>query len=147
MELLSVKRSSLVKLKNLHFIMKISSNEKKIKKQCGVCSVDKKMPILAEVDADMGTQVDIAAVLGFSGLMLNMMVSKQSKIEKSYSHCGPSFSKEHKPLKTSPLEELETILSAWFKQACTAITSIDGPHLKKKALHVVAHLVIGSFRA
>ena len=65
MELLSDKQSSLVKLKNLHFIMKISSNEKKIKKQCGVCSVDKKMSILAEVDADMGTQVDIVAVLVF----------------------------------------------------------------------------------
>jgi hypothetical protein len=45
--------------------MKMSSNEKTMKKQCDVFSVDIKMPILAEVDADMETRVDMAAVLGF----------------------------------------------------------------------------------
>jgi hypothetical protein len=38
------------------------------------------------------------------------------------------------------LEELETILLAWFKQAHTANTSTNKPHLKEKALHVAAHL-------
>jgi hypothetical protein len=51
------------------------------------------MPILAEVDTDVGTRVDIAAMLGLSVSTLNMIVSKQSEMEKSYSHCGPSFSK------------------------------------------------------
>jgi hypothetical protein len=50
-----------------------------------------------------------------------------------------------KSLKTLPLEELETILSARFKQAHTANASIDGQHLKEKALHVTAHLGIFNF--
>jgi hypothetical protein len=53
--------------------------------------------------------------------------------------------KEPKSLKTSPLEELETILSMWFKQTCTANASIDGPHLKEKALNIAAHLGINGF--
>jgi len=74
-------------------------------------------------------------------------VNKWSEIEKSYSGCGPSFSKEPKALKTLPLEELETILSTWFKQAHTAKASTDGLHLKEKALHVAALLGINSFWA
>jgi hypothetical protein len=109
-----------------------------MKKQCKVFSVDKKMQILAKVDAHMRTQVDPAAVLGLSVSTLHKIVSKWPKIEKNYSCCGPSFSKEPKSLKS--LEELETIHSAWFKQACTANASIDGSHLKEKALHVAAHL-------
>jgi len=73
---------------------------------------------------------------------LNTIVSKCSEIEKGYLRYGPLFSKERKSLKTSPLEELETILAAWFKQTRTASTSIDGPHLKEKALHVADHLGI-----
>jgi hypothetical protein len=68
------------------------------------------MQILAEVDAHVETQVDLAAMLGLSVLTLNTIVSKQSEIEESYMHCGPSFSKEHNSLKTSPLEEFETII-------------------------------------
>jgi hypothetical protein len=50
-----------------------------------------------------------------------------------------------KSLKTLLLEELKTILSARFKQAHTTNTSIDGQHLKEKALHVATHLGIFSF--
>jgi hypothetical protein len=72
----------------------MSSYEKTMKKQCHVFSIDKKkMPILAEVDADVEMRVDIAAMLGLSISTLNMIVSKQSEIENSYSHCGPLFSK------------------------------------------------------
>jgi len=71
---------------------------------------------------------------------LNTIVSKRSKTDESYSRCGPSFSREPKSFKTSPLEELQTFLSAWFKQARTANASIDGPHLKEKALHVASRL-------
>jgi hypothetical protein len=69
------------------------------------------MQILAEVDARMGTPVDLAEMLDLLVLTLNTTVSsKGSKIGKSYSHCGPSFSKETKSLKTLPMvEELETI--------------------------------------
>jgi hypothetical protein len=74
-------------------------------------------------------------------------MSKWSEIEKSYSHCGPSFSKKRKCLKTSPWEELETILLEWFKQAHATKASIDGTHLKEKALHVVTHLGIDGFQA
>jgi len=50
-------------------------------------------------------------------------------------------------MKTSTLEELETILSAWFKQACTTNASIDWHHLKEEALHVTAPLGIEGFWA
>jgi hypothetical protein len=101
------------------FIVKMSSNEKKMKKQHKVLSVDEKMHVEAEVDAHVGTRVDLAALLALSLLTLNTIMSKWLEIEKSYLHCGPSFSKKHKSLKTSPFEELETILLAWFKQAQT----------------------------
>jgi hypothetical protein len=84
-------------------------------------------------------------MLGLSATMLDTIVGKQSEIEKSYLHCGPSFSKECKSLKTSLLEELETILAAGFKQTRTANASVNGPHLKEKALHVADHLGIDSF--
>jgi hypothetical protein len=47
---------------------------------------------------------------------------------------------------TLSLEELETILSLWFKQTCTADSSITGPHLKVKVLRVAGRLGIGSFQ-
>ena len=81
-----------------------------MKKQCKVFSVDGKVEILAEADAHVGAGVDLAAVLVLSVSTLNKIVSKLSEIEKSYSHCGLSLSKEPKSLKTLPLEELETIL-------------------------------------
>jgi hypothetical protein len=85
--------------------------------------------------------VDLAAVRGLSVSTLNTIVSKT---DESYSRCGPSLSTESKSLKTSLLEELESFLSAWFKQARTANASIDSPHLKEEALHVDARL---GFRA
>jgi hypothetical protein len=118
----------------------MSSNEKTMKKQCKVFSVDEKMQILAEVDADMGTHVDPEAALGFSVSTLHTVVSKWPERGKSDACCGPPFSKEPKSLKTSPLEEMEIIRLAWFKQACTPNVSIDGHHLKEKAVHVAAHL-------
>jgi hypothetical protein len=45
------------------------------------------------------------------------------------------------------LDELETILSAWLKQAHTANISIDEPDLKKKALHVAASQGMDGFQA
>jgi len=54
-----------------------------------VFSVDEKMQMLAEVDTYVGTWVDLAALLGLWVSMLNMIVSKRSEIEKSYSYCGP----------------------------------------------------------
>jgi hypothetical protein len=125
----------------------MSSNVKQINKQRKVFSIDEKMQILSEVDTNVGTRVDQAAMLSWLVSTLNTKVSKQSDIRKSYSCCGPLFSKKPKSLKTSPLEELETILSMWFKQACTANASIDGPHLKEKALNVAACLGINGFRA
>lgn len=113
---------------------------KKMKKQHKVFSTAKKTQILATADAHVGTRVDLAAMLGLSVLTLNTTVSsKGSEIGKSYWHCGPSFSKETKSLKTLSMDELETILLAWFMQACTTNASTDGPQLKKNALHAAVH--------
>jgi len=43
------------------------------------------------------------------------------------------------------MEELETILLAWFMQAHTAKASIDGPQLQEKVLHAAVHLGMGGF--
>ena len=132
--------------KNFPFIVKMSSNEKKIKKQHKVFSIHEIMQMLTN-DAHVGTWVDLAAMLSLSVLTLNMIVSKWYEIKKSYSHCGLSFCTEWKSLKTLPLEQLETILLAWFKQVCTANTSIDGSHQKLEVPHVATHLGIDSFWA
>jgi hypothetical protein len=55
--------------------------------------------------------------------------------ERSFVQCGP-FSKQLKALKCSPLEELESALAAWCKQACESNAFVDGTHLKEKALHI-----------
>jgi hypothetical protein len=130
---------------NCPFIVKMSSNETKMKEQCKVFPVDKKMQILAKVNSHVGTRVDLAAMFGLSVLTLNTIASQRSEIESTYLCSGPSFSKECQSLKTSPLEKLETIPLAWLKQVRTANTSISGPRLKEKALHVAAHLGIDSF--
>jgi hypothetical protein len=120
----------------------MSSNEMKMREQCKVFPVDKKMQMFAEVNSHVGTQVDLAAMLGLSVSTLNTIVSQQSKIESSYLCCGPSFSKECRSLKTSPLEKLEAIPLAWLKQVCTTNTSINGPHLKEE---LAAHLDMNIF--
>lgn len=110
-------------------------------------SLDEKMKILAQADAHMGTRVDLAARLGIPVSTLNTILKNRTDIEKNYARCGPSFSKDRKSMKISPLEELESILSNWFKQARTANANIDGSHLKEKALHIAARLGIDDFRA
>lgn len=74
---------------NFPFIVNMSSNGKRMKKQHKMFSVDEKMQILAEIDAFDGTWVDIAAMLGLWVSKLNTIVSKRSEIEKSYLCCGP----------------------------------------------------------
>ena len=76
----------------------MSSNEKKIKKLHKVFSTDEKAKIVAKADAHMGTWADLAAMFGLLVSTLNTIVNKWSEIEKSYSRCGPSFSKEPKAL-------------------------------------------------
>ena len=41
----------------------------------------------------MEIHVDLAAMLGLSVSTLNAIMSKRSKIDKSYLHCGPCFLK------------------------------------------------------
>jgi hypothetical protein len=96
-----------------------------MKKQCKVFATAEKMPILAEAAAHVGSLVNLASMHGLLVLSLNTMVHQWSEIEISYSCCGSLFSKELKSRKTSTLEEPETILSAWCKQARTANASID----------------------
>jgi hypothetical protein len=57
------------------------------------------------------------------------------------------FSKHHKSLKCSPLEELESALAAQFKQARESNASIDGTHLKERGIHISARLEIANFSA
>jgi hypothetical protein len=65
--------------KNFPFIVKMSSNEKKMKKQREVFSIEEIMQILAKADTHMGTRVDLAAVLGLWVSTLNMSVTNGLK--------------------------------------------------------------------
>jgi Mlc titration factor MtfA (ptsG expression regulator) len=58
------------------FIVKMSSNETKMKKQCKVFTVDEKMQTLTEVNSCVGTRMVLAAMLGLSVLKLNTIVSQ-----------------------------------------------------------------------
>jgi len=79
--------------KNFPFIVKMSSIEKKMKKQHKAFSIHEIMQILAD-NTHVGTWVDLVAMLGLLVLTLNTIVSKWSEIEKSYSHCGLLFCTE-----------------------------------------------------
>jgi hypothetical protein len=71
--------------KNFPFIVSMSSNGKKMKKQHKVFSIDKKMQILAELMLLMDGYSSNAWFVG-----INVKHdSKQSEIEKSYLCCGP----------------------------------------------------------
>jgi 3,4-dihydroxy-2-butanone 4-phosphate synthase len=61
---------------NFPFIVKMSSNKKKMEKPSKVFSLHKIKQILAEVDAHVETQVDLVAMLGLLVSTLNMIVSK-----------------------------------------------------------------------
>jgi len=66
------------------FIVKMSSNEKKMKKQHKVFSTDEKMQISVKADADMGTQLDLVVMFRLLVSTLNTIVNKRSEIQKSY---------------------------------------------------------------
>ena len=131
MQLFSVQWLSWVKPKTFHLLWICPQMRRKWWNN-KVFFYRQRMQILAKDDTHAATRVDLAAMFGLSVSTLNTKVNQKSEKEKSYSQCGPSFSKEPKSLKTLPMEELETILSAWFKQACTANASTDGAHLKKR---------------
>jgi hypothetical protein len=61
--------------KNFPFIVKMSSNVKKMKKQRKVFTIDEKMQILSEVDTNVETRVDLAAMLSWLVSTLNTIVS------------------------------------------------------------------------
>ena len=56
----------------------MSSNEKK--RRNNMFAIDKKMKILTKVDAQVGTPVDLAALLILSVLTLGTILSKRSVI-------------------------------------------------------------------
>jgi hypothetical protein len=73
-------------------------------------------------------------------------MKNREEIERSYIQCGP-FSKQRKSLKCSPQAKLNAALAAQFTQACEINASIDGTHLKEKALHIMFPLGIANVLA
>ena len=73
--------------KKFPFIVKMSSNEKKMKKQHKVFSIMQK---LAEVDAHVGNPLFVCLLLILSVSTLNTILNKWSEIEKvtcTVGHC------------------------------------------------------------
>jgi hypothetical protein len=100
--------------------------------------------ILAKVDANIGTHVELASCLRLSVPTLNLTVKSHKETERSFVECGP-FSKQQKTLKCLSLEKLESALAAWFKQACESNASIGGTHLKGKGFYISPYLEIANF--
>ena len=76
---------------NFPFIVKMSSNEKKMKKKHEVFSTDEKNANISQSWRSRGNSG--GAMFGLLVSTLNTIVNKRSETEKSYSRCGPSFSK------------------------------------------------------
>jgi hypothetical protein len=108
-------------------------------------SIQEKMDILAQVDANKETRVALAARLRIAPSTLNTIVKSRKDIEKFYAQCG-RFSNQRKSLKQSPFEELESLLATWFKQAGGSNAVISGILLRKKALHIATRLGIEDFK-
>jgi hypothetical protein len=89
--------------------------------------------------------VEMASCLRYSLSTLNTIVKNHEETERRHVQCGP-FSKQQTSLKRSSLEKMESTLAAWFKQARECNASIDGTHLKEKALHIAACLGIPNFQ-
>jgi hypothetical protein len=98
-------------------------------------SIQEKMDILAQVDANKETRVALAARLGIAPSLLNPIVKSRKDTEKCYAQCG-RFSGQRKSLKQSPFEELESLLAVWFKQARGINAVISGTLPREKALHI-----------
>jgi hypothetical protein len=109
-------------------------------------SIQEKMDILAQVDANKETHVALAARLGFVPSALNTIVESRKDTEKCYARCG-RFSGQRKSLKQSPFEELENLMAVWFKQARGSSAVINGTLLTEKALHIAIRLGIDNFKA
>jgi hypothetical protein len=109
-------------------------------------SVQEKMDILAQVDANKETRVALAARLGIAHSTLNTVVKSRKDAEKCYTQCG-RFSGQRKSLKQSPFEELESLFATWFKQAKGSSAVNSGTLLREKALHIVTRLGIEDFKA
>jgi hypothetical protein len=63
-------------------------------------SISDKINILAQVDADIGTRVELASWLRLSVSMLSTIVKNREETERSYVQRGP-FSKQQKALQCS----------------------------------------------
>jgi hypothetical protein len=78
--------------------------------------------------------------------IINPVVKNCEETERSFVQ-GRPFSKHWKPTKYSPLDKLESALTALFKQACESNASTGGTHLKEKGLHNSAHEEMANFSA
>jgi hypothetical protein len=64
-----------------------------------------------QVDAHIGTCVELALDLRLSTVILNTILKSHEEIEGSYIQCGPFF-KPPKSLKHLPREKLESAIAA-----------------------------------
>jgi hypothetical protein len=100
--------------------------------------ISDKINILAQVDARIGTYVELASRLRLSVSMLNTTVKDHGEIERRYVQYGFLQAAEVTEMFTTG--ETGICSCCWFKQTRESNASIDGTHLKEKALHITAHL-------
>ena len=67
--------------------------------------------------------------------MLNTGVKNHGGIERSHIHCG-SFSTRWKSMKHSQMNEIESALVSWFKQAHSSSDLVDGNIIQDKVLRI-----------
>lgn len=109
-------------------------------------SIKQKIDTPAWVDANKETHVTLAARLRIKLSTTNTSVINKKDIKKCYAQRS-RFSGQRKPLKQSPLQELETLLVTWFTPARGNNEVINGTLLREKTLkqcHKVRLLMAGS---
>jgi hypothetical protein len=86
-------------------------------------------------------------IISDKALQLRLSVPTLNPIVKKIKFCQVgAFLQAVKSLKCSPIEELESALTAQLKQV-KSTASIHGTHLKEKGLHISTHQEIANFSA
>jgi hypothetical protein len=114
-------------------------------RQRTVFSIPEKMDILAQADTSKGWHTAVTARLGIVLSALNTIVKYWKNVNKCYTQCG-RYSGQRKSLKQSPLQELESLLATWFKQATSSNQWQSADKKTEKTPHIATRLGIEDYK-
>ena len=113
------------------------------------CTIICKVGILAKVIAHSRTRsavctdFDVASQLVLSRSTLSVLVKKYGIIQKNYILCGDCL-RQQKSMKSSLLEQRESLLAARFKHHCPSYISVQGTLIREMVADRGVHKCMGS---